>query len=62
MTKNKTIKQQMEEIEEILNWFDQASDFDVEKATEKYQQAYELLQELRLDLETKKNQIEELRS
>lgn len=60
MTKNKTIKQQMEEIEEILNWFDQAGDFDVEKATEKYQQAYELLQELRLDLETKKNQIEEL--
>jgi Glu-tRNAGln amidotransferase C subunit. len=60
MTKNKTIKQQMEEIEEILNWFDQANDFDVEKATEKYQQAYELLQELRLDLETKKNQIEEL--
>ncbi|MDO4870791.1 MAG: hypothetical protein Q3996_01725 [Candidatus Saccharibacteria bacterium] len=60
MTKNKTIKQQMEKIEEILNWFDQASDFDVEKATEKYQQAYELLQELRLDLETKKNQIEEL--
>lgn len=60
MTKNKTIKQQMEEIEEILNWFDQANDFDVEKATEKYQQAYELLQELRLDLETKKNRIEEL--
>ena len=60
MTKNKTIKQQMEEIEEILNWFDQSSDFDVEKATEKYQQAYELLQELRLDLETKKNRIEEL--
>lgn len=60
MTKNKTIKQQMEEIEEILNWFDQANDFDVEKATEKYQQAYELLQELRLDLETKKNQIEEM--
>lgn len=60
MTKNKTIKQQMEEIEQILNWFDQAENFEVEKATENYQRAYELLQELRLDLETKKNQIEEL--
>lgn len=60
MTKNKTIKQQMEEIEQILQWFDQAENFEVEKATENYQRAYELLQELRLDLETKKNQIEEL--
>lgn len=60
MTKTKTIKEQMQEIEQILQWFDQADDFEVEQATEKYQRAYELLQELRLDLETKKNQIEEL--
>lgn len=60
MTKTKTIKEQMQEVEQILQWFDQVEDFEVEQATEKYQRAYELLQELRLDLETKKNQIEEL--
>lgn len=57
--KNKTIKEQMVELEEITAWFS-SDDFDVEQAVQKYETAKALLKNITQQLESLKNQITKL--
>ncbi|MGI6612380.1 MAG: exodeoxyribonuclease VII small subunit [Candidatus Nanosyncoccaceae bacterium] len=57
--KNKTIKEQVAELEEITAWFS-GDDFDVEQAVQKYETAKALLKNITQQLESLKNQITKL--
>ncbi len=57
--KNKTIKEQIAELEAITAWF-AGDDFDIEQAVQKYQSAQALLKDITDQLEALKNQITKL--
>lgn len=57
----KTIKQQVEELDKIIDWFNNAEDFEIEQATKKYQAAQQLVAAIKADLEQKRNQITEIK-
>lgn len=59
MTKAKTFKQKMTELEALLAWFE-SDEVNLEEATTKYQQALELGKELEAELNSAKNKIEVL--
>lgn len=58
-TKNKTIKEQVADLEKILAWFE-GEDFELDQALEKYQDAKKVVQEIEERLTKIKNQLEEL--
>lgn len=55
----KTYKQQREELDELLAWFDQ-DDMDVEEALVKYKQAIKLAKDLQEYLQKAENSITKL--
>ncbi len=57
----KTIKQQLDEIDQIIEWFNNVEEFELEAAGEKYRQAQQLIAEVREQLKQKQIQIEELK-
>lgn len=58
-TKNKTIKEQVADLEKILAWFE-SEDFELDQALEKYQDAKKVVQAIEERLTKVKNQLEEL--
>ena len=56
----KTIKQQFDEVNQIIEWFNNVDDFEIETATVKYQQAKQLLAEIKKQLDQQQNQIDKL--
>lgn len=57
--KNKTIKNQLAELEAITAWFS-SDDFDIEQAVKQYETAKKLLDDITKQLESLKNQIVKL--
>lgn len=57
--KNKTIKNQLVELEKITNWFS-SDDFDIEQAATKYKAAKALLEDITKQLGSLKNEITKL--
>lgn len=57
----KTIKQQVEELDKIIDWFNSVDDFEIEQAIEKHQAAQQLLAAIKADLDQKRNQITEVK-
>ena len=55
----KTLNQKIKALDEKVEWFN-SSDFKLEKAVAKYQEALELSQEIEADLKNLKNEIEVL--
>lgn len=55
----KTLNQKIKALDEKVEWFN-SSDFELEKAVSKYQEALELSQEIEADLKNLKNEIEVL--
>ena len=53
----KSIKQDLDEFESIVQWFD-SDDVDIEKAITKYEEGVALAEEIKKRLETEKNRIE----
>lgn len=58
-TKQKTLNQKMEELNQQIGWF-HGDEFELDKATEKYQEAIKLAEEIRDDLENLKNEVDVL--
>jgi len=56
---DKTIKEQLAELEQIANWFS-GDDFDIDLAIDKYRAAQDLLKSITDRLESLKNQITKL--
>lgn len=56
---DKTIKEQLAELEQITNWFS-GDDFDIDLAIDKYRAAQDLLKSITDRLESLKNQITKL--
>lgn len=54
--KNKTIQQQIEQLKELVAWFD-SEDFELELAKEKFEQADGLAQTIREKLLNLKNEV-----
>lgn len=53
------LNQKIKELDEKVEWFG-SSDFELEKAAEKYKEALKLAQEIEKDLKNLKNEIEVL--
>lgn len=53
---NQSLEQQMQQLDELLQWFDQ-DDFDLEQAVAKYKQAEEITGQIRQRLSELKNEI-----
>ena len=56
-SKNKTIADKTQQLNEMIAWFD-GSEFSLEQALEKYEQAEKLAKEIENDLLTLKNEIQ----
>ncbi len=54
--KNKTIKQQMNDLQKLVEWFE-GDEFELEMAKEKFELAEKLADEIRQKLTTLKNEI-----
>ena len=54
--KNKTIKQQMNDLQKLVEWFE-GDEFELEMAKEKFESAEKLADEIRQKLTTLKNEI-----
>jgi exodeoxyribonuclease VII small subunit len=59
MTKAKSFKEKMSELEALLEWFD-SEEVNLDEAVKKYEQALELSKELETELTSAKNKIEVL--
>lgn len=57
---NVPIAQKMQQLEELLEWFE-SDNVTVETALKKYEQALVLAKDLKIELETAKNQVEVLK-
>jgi|AntRauTorckE6833_2_1112554.scaffolds.fasta_scaffold13764_3 exonuclease VII small subunit len=55
-TKNKTVKEKIEELGKLVEWFD-GEDFELETATDKFKAAKALSEEIEKDLNSLKNDI-----
>lgn len=58
--KNKTIQERMDELQQVLSWFD-SDDFKLEDASEKYAAASKLAEGIEKDLLTLKNDVQVLK-
>ncbi len=56
MSKPKTIKQQIDELNNLLAWFE-GDEFDLDQAIEKYQLAKEIVAEISQQIESLKNDL-----
>ncbi len=56
MTKNRTVQQKMDELRELVSWFD-GDDFSLELAKEKFQAAGELAPGIERDLTELENEV-----
>jgi exodeoxyribonuclease VII small subunit len=56
-SREKTLKQQLAEFEELVAWFD-GDELDVELAVEKYEQGVKLAADIKKQLTAAKNRIE----
>lgn len=54
--KNKSINEKMQELSELVAWFD-GQDFSVEEALDKFKQAESLATEIENDLNSLKNEV-----
>ena len=59
MTKAKSFKEKMTELDTLLEWFD-SEEVNLDEAVQKYEQALELSKELETELTSAKNKIEVL--
>lgn len=55
--KNKTIKIKIEELTKIIEWFD-SSDFELEEALGKFEEAKKLADDIEISLKEMKNKVE----
>lgn len=53
----KTLNQKIKELDKKVEWFE-SSDFELEKAMEKYKEALKLAEEIEKDLKNLKNEVE----
>lgn len=53
----KTLSQKIKELDKKVEWFE-SSDFELEKAMEKYKEALKLAEEIEKDLKNLKNEVE----
>lgn len=59
--KDKTFKEKMTELEEIVAWFD-SDDVDLDKAVEKFERGSDLAKELKTDLSQIENKVKKLQA
>lgn len=57
MTKNKTLQQKLEELDQLVAWFE-GDDIQIEQALKKFDEAEKLADEIGSELKTAKNKIE----
>ncbi len=57
MTKNKTLQQKLEELDQLVAWFE-GDDIQIEQALKKFDEAEKLADEIGNELKSAKNKIE----